>query len=196
MNYLGHLFFSNNDIELMYANIYGDFIKGSNLNHHPEIIRKGVKLHRQIDFYIDNHPEVLELKKILTAKLPKIYGIAIDLYFDHLLAVNWNDYRSESLETFTNQFYNFEFNSENFSNPNFQFLIQKIKADNWLYHYQYPHGLEFACKGLSKRISFKNDLWKAPEIFSAFHQEITGTFNNFMSDAIPHFQEYHQQFNT
>ena len=81
MNYLGHLFFSNNDLELMYANIYGDFIKGSKLSHHPKIIQKGVKLHRSIDSYIDNHPKVLNLKKTLTKDLPKISGIAIDLYF-------------------------------------------------------------------------------------------------------------------
>ena len=48
----------------MYANIYGDFIKGSKLSHHPEIVQKGIKLHRTIDSFIDNHTKVLELKKI------------------------------------------------------------------------------------------------------------------------------------
>lgn len=193
MNYLGHLFFSNNDLELMYANMYGDFIKGSNLSHHPEIVQKGIKLHRQIDSYIDNHEKVLELKRTLSDKLPKVSGIAIDLYFDHLLAINWNNYRTESLEKFTNEFYKFDFNPSIYSDDNFQFLIEKIKADNWLYHYQYSHGLEFACRGLSKRISFKNDLWKAPEIFTTFREEIDETFIDFMQDAIPHFKEYHLQ---
>jgi len=192
MNYLGHLFFSNNELELMYANIYGDFIKGSRLNHHPEIVQKGVKLHREIDSFIDNHQKVLNLKRMLSPHLPKISGIAIDLYFDHLLAIHWNNYRSDSLEKFTNQFYNFNFDLNNFSNQNFQFLIDKMKKDNWLYHYKYSHGLEFACKGLSKRISFDNDLWKAPEIFTNFRPEIEETFIDFMSDAVLYFEEYHQ----
>lgn len=192
MNYLGHLFFSNNDLELMYANIYGDFIKGSRLNHHPEIIQKGIKLHREIDSFIDNHSKILTLKKKLSPDLPKISGIAIDIYFDHLLAINWNDYRTESLEKFTNEFYTFDLNYNHFSNPNFQFLIHKMKADNWLYQYQYHNGLEFACKGLSKRISFKNELWKAPEIFIKFRPEIEHVFIEYMKDAILYFEDFHQ----
>lgn len=192
MNYLGHLFFSNDDVELMYANIYGDFVKGSRLCHHPEIVQKGVKLHRQIDSYIDNHEKVLRLKKNLSGDLPKVSGIAIDLYFDHLLAINWNNYRAESLEKFTAEFYNYEFNSNHFTDQNFQYLVGKIKKDNWLYQYQYTHGLEFACKGLSKRISFKNELWKAPEIFNVYRPEIEDTFIDFMQDAIAHFKEFLQ----
>lgn len=192
MNYLGHLFFSNNDLELMYANIYGDFIKGSKLNHHPEIIQKGTKLHREIDSFIDNHSEILTLKKKLSPDLPKISGIAIDLYFDHLLAINWNDYRTESLEKFTNEFYAYNVDFNHFSNPNFQFLIHKMKADNWLYQYQYHNGLEFACKGLSKRISFKNDLWKAPEIFIKFRPEIENVFIEYMKDAVLYFEDFHK----
>lgn len=192
MNYLGHLFFSNNDLELMYANIYGDFIKGSKLNHHPEIIQKGTKLHREIDSFIDNHSEILTLKKKLSPDLPKISGIAIDLYFDHLLAINWNDYRTESLEKFTNEFYAYNVDLNHFPNPNFQFLIHKMKADNWLYQYQYHNGLEFACKGLSKRISFNNDLWKAPEIFVKFRPEIENVFIEYMKDAVLYFDDFHK----
>jgi len=35
MNFLGHLYFSNNDHELMYANLFGDHIKGSQLDKFP-----------------------------------------------------------------------------------------------------------------------------------------------------------------
>ena len=67
-----------------------------------------------------------------------------------------------------------------------------MKADNWLNHYQYTHGLEFASRGLSKRISFSNDLWKAPEIFVKFRSEIESTFSQFMLEAIDYFKEYHK----
>jgi acyl carrier protein phosphodiesterase len=178
----------------MYANIYGDFIKGSKLSHHPEIVQKGIKLHRTIDSFIDNHTKVLELKKLLSTDLPKISGIAIDLYFDHILAVQWEDLTNENLKKFTEDFHAHDFNSSQFDNQNFAFLIDKMKSDNWLYNYQFHHGLEFACKGLSRRISFSNQLHNAPVIFTTFRREIEHTFNDFMTDAIPFFKEYHQNF--
>ena len=191
MNYLGHLFFSDNDVELMYANIYGDFIKGSRLSHHPRIVQNGIKLHRAIDSYIDNHPKVLELKKALSSDLPKISGIAIDLYFDHILAMNWESHSSETLQNFTQNFHSHDFDVEKFDNQHFLLLIAKMKSDNWLTNYQYHHGLEFACRGLSKRISFSNQLYVAPSIFTAFRKDIEQTFNDFMTDAEPHFKQYH-----
>lgn len=175
----------------MYANIYGDFIKGSKLSYYPAIVQKGVKLHRAIDFYIDNHKKVLSLKNKLSTDLPKISGIAIDLYFDHLLAIQWSEFKPEPLENFTKAFHNHEFDTNNFENKHFLFLIEKMKSDNWLANYQFSHGLDFACKGLSQRISFSNQLYNAPEIFTTFRSEIKATFDDFMTDAIPFFKQYH-----
>lgn len=195
MNYLGHLFFSNDDIELMYANIYGDFVKGSQLDHHPEIIQKGVKLHRTIDSFIDNHPQVLQLKRTLSKSLPRISGIAIDLYFDHILASNWSNFHPHQLEKFTQIFHQHNFNRLQYSDPKFLFLMDKMKEDNWLRNYQFHEGLDFACKGLSRRISFSNQLYHAPEIFTTFRPKIEQTFYDFMLDAIPFFKNYHSTSN-
>ena len=61
-------------------------------------------LRRRIDYYIDNHPSVKAAN--LYQELPKIAGIAIDLYFDHLLAIHWNNYHDKPLELL-DDFYNF-----------------------------------------------------------------------------------------
>ena len=196
MNYLGHLFFSNDELELMYANIYGDFVKGSELTHLPLIVQKGVKLHRTIDYFIDSNPLIKDLRSTLSQDLPKISGIAIDLYFDHLLAESWEEYRNEPIEVFTEQFHEFNYNSANYTNPHFLNLISVMKSGNWLNHYQYTHGLEFASRGLSQRISFSNDLWKAPEIFVKFRPEIESVFSQFMLEAINYFKEYHKSIIT
>ena len=70
-----------------------------------------------------------------------------------------------------------------------------MKEDNWLENYKYAHGLEFACKGLSRRISFSNRLHTAPEIFTNFRPEIKQTFDDFMTDAIPYFKKFHLNIN-
>ena len=93
MKYLGQLFFSGDDKDLMICNLYGDHVKGKKYSSYPSKIIEGILLHREIDHYIDNHPEVLALKKLLYSDLHKVSSIAVDLYFDHLLAKNWKKYQ-------------------------------------------------------------------------------------------------------
>jgi acyl carrier protein phosphodiesterase len=98
MNFLGHLYFSNNDFELMQANLFGDFVKGKDYTHLPLKLQEGVTLHRKIDHYIDHHPAVLDLVHLLHDDLPKVAAIAVDIYFDHLLAKNWSKFHSIDYE--------------------------------------------------------------------------------------------------
>ena len=195
MNFLGHLYFSDNDLELMYANLFGDFVKGSDFKAYPDSLIIGIKLHRKIDDYIDNHPDVLKLLHTLYPSLPKVSSIALDLYFDHLLAKYWDNYSIENLRSFTNKFHNYTPSTERYFTHEFTFLIQKMKKDDWLFNYQFHEGLEFASKGLSRRISFENSLYKAPEVYLKHQNAIESTFNKFMDDAIPYFKRVIDSFN-
>ena len=100
MNFLGHLYFSHNDYDLMIANLFGDSVKGKKYLNYSVKIQEGILLHRKIDSYIDNHPSVKELRLNLYKDLPKVAGVAIDLYFDHLLAIHWDQYHEKPFEIF------------------------------------------------------------------------------------------------
>jgi acyl carrier protein phosphodiesterase len=190
MNFLGHLYFSNGDVQLMHANLLGDFIKGKDLSRFPEIIRRGVKLHRTIDNYIDTHPLVKELLHELHEPLPKISGIAVDLYFDHLLAKNWSAYHSQDLYQFVQDFYHSTSEHAEHQSVEYNFMISKMKELDWLYNYRTHEGLTYACKGLSRRISFENSLGLAPDVYLEKEEVITLAFNKFMAEAIPYFEDY------
>jgi len=183
MNFLGHLYFSRNDHDLMLANLFGDFVKGKDLSHFRVKTQKGIYLHRCIDSYIDNHPAVHDLLQILYPQLPKVAGLAIDLYFDHLLAVNWADFHKEKLESFIQEFYNsvnldhVEYSDE------FKFMIEKMIEKNWIYYYQFEYGLNKACQGVSRRISFQNELINGVEVYNNNRLEIERAFFLYMADA-------------
>jgi acyl carrier protein phosphodiesterase len=184
MNYLGHLYFSNNDQELMLNNLYGDFIKGKKINEFSLCIQKGVKLHRSIDNYIDNHHAVKKLLPTLYPLLPKVSSVAVDLMFDHLLAKNWNRFHSQNLNDFLNNFYNsIHFESSEYDNQ-FKLMISKMISVNWISYYPTIEGLEKACHGVSKRISFPNQLHRGKEVFLLFEDEISNAFETYMIDAI------------
>ena len=195
MNFLGHLYFSNNDPQLMIANLFGDFVKGRDLSKYPAHIQKGIILHREIDTYIDYHPVVLNLMHQLYESLPKISGIAVDLYFDHLLAVNWNKYHSTDFDDFIQAFYNTKIESIEYYSEDFLNMISKMKKMNWLHYYQFQEGLIKSCNGLSRRISFENKLNNAPTIFLSKQKEIEESFELFMNDAIPYLKDFLSKIN-
>ena len=187
MNLLGHLYFSNDDKELMYANLLGDYVKGSNLDQFPAEVRSGILLHRQIDQFIDHHPDVIVLMRSLYAELPKVTGISIDLFFDHLLARNWHQFHQESLEKFLKNFYDYEpLHFESYSTE-FQEFVVLLKANKWISHYPTRYGLERMSEGVSERISFPNSLNKAPLVFDRHKEAVTSCFYSFMLDANKHF---------
>src|SRR5690554_5531033 len=180
MNYLGHLYFSGDNHALMLANLYGDFVKGKNYTYLPESIQKGVFLHRKIDDFIDHHPKVTQLRLKLYHDLPKIAGIAIDLYFDHLLAKNWEVYHQQKLNEFIDQFLTYalnpkhlSFNEKKFNYPqNYIHLLTLIKYHNWIKKYIHLEGLNEAASGLSTRISFHNNLNQAVKVYLKHESEI------------------------
>lgn len=183
MNFLGHLYFSNDDLPLMQANLFGDFVKGKDLSKYPVKIQEGISLHRKIDNYIDHHPSVISLLHILYESLPKVASIAVDLYFDHLLAKNWNQFHPQELQNFIHFFYASIDTSTEFYTPEYQLMLFKMKEKNWLFHYQFIEGLEKSCCSVSKRISFENKLIDGVMVFEKYQKEIEIAFYEYMKDA-------------
>ncbi|PWH86351.1 hypothetical protein DIT68_03680 [Brumimicrobium oceani] len=181
----------------MVANLFGDFVKGKDYTYLPKIVQEGVLLHRQIDDFVDHHPVVTELRLHLYNSLPKIAGIAIDLYFDHLLAKNWKKYHPTSLDLFVSGFLDYTSISSNLLDPksnfnypsNFVDLLQAIKKHDLLRRYANIEGLQLASEGLSRRISFPNNLDKAVAVFNANEQLIEKVFQIYMKDAIRRFNK-------
>lgn len=179
----------------MMANLFGDFVKGKDYSHLPETVQNGVLLHRQIDDYIDHHEVVKELRLKLFKELPKIAGIAIDLYMDHCLAKKWDNFHREKLTEYLNTFFDYALQKRNqtFSETGFHYpdnfleLLSIMHENRWIENYRNRSGLVFACNGLSKRISFPNNLDEAPLVFEKNKTLIEHTFKVYMHDAIKKF---------
>lgn len=195
MNYLGHLYLSGDSLPLMVANLYGDFVKGRDYTYLPKTIQKGVTLHRTIDDFVDHHSAVTSLRLELYKDLPRVAGIAIDLYFDHLLAKNWKNYHTTPLSQFVREFYHYlnehVLTSEamDFSySREFVHLLKVMQHNDWLNQYAKLKGLTMASTGLSKRIAFENNLDEATTIFTKNEEAITKVFHEYMGDATRKFQ--------
>jgi acyl carrier protein phosphodiesterase len=183
MNFLGHLYFSQDHQELMHANLFGDFVKGKQFERYSSVVQKGVLLHRSIDNFIDTNEQVVNLMRKLYTDLPKVSSVAIDLYFDHLLARYWDEFHQVKLADYLTEFYTSKPTNWEEYPENFQQFIEKLKSYKWMNHYPSFEGLTKACHGVSSRISFENQLVEAPRIFLKKENEITAVFYDFMAAA-------------
>jgi len=119
-----------------------DSIKGKTyLDMHPKI-QRGVLLHREIDSFTDNHPIFRKSKHRLHQDFGHYSGVLVDLYYDHFLAKNFNQFSAESLNVFVQKFYlslktNFELLT-----PKIQNLMHYMISQNWLENYQTLEGIE------------------------------------------------------
>lgn len=85
MNYLGHLLVLPDAGEISLGNMLGDFFKGGLEAVHPERLRLGVALHREIDRFTDAHAAVRRSKARLSKERRRIAGVLVDVFYDHFL---------------------------------------------------------------------------------------------------------------
>ena len=171
----------------MTANLFGDFVKGRDLSAYEPKIQQGILLHRAIDTYVDQSETVLKLMRKLYQRLPKVSSVAVDLFFDHLLAKNWNQFHPIPLDQYLEQFYQEIKLSEQLYSAEFIFTMNKLIEYNWISHYPTLYGLDKSCQGVSRRISFPNELKNGKTVFIEHQQEITETFYQFMEEANEYF---------
>ena len=98
MNFLGHIYLSGQDTELAIGNLVADQIKGNRISELPDKIKNGIVLHRLIDEFTDNHISYKKCVRKLFPKYRHYSRIIIDMYFDHFLAANWDNFHKTPLK--------------------------------------------------------------------------------------------------
>jgi len=187
MNFLGHLYFSYDNLDLMHANLFGDFVKGSYQQKYAPQVCAGIRLHRMIDSYIGQHISVRQLSATLSTSLPKVSAVAIDIYFDHFLALHWSDFHKKNINEFLTEFYAHPIVSSDYPNSRFLTIIQHIKQEKWLSGNADLSTIDRICRSVSGRLSFPNALTKAGDVLRVHYRQIEEVFFAYMADAIPYF---------
>ncbi len=200
MNFLAHIFLSGENDDIKIGNFLGDFVKGrlnklTNTQYSQGVVH-GMALHREIDFFTDNHPIVRQSIDRLQPKYHKFSGIVVDMFYDHILAKNFNQYSKVSLEKYAQNFYDLlESRKSEIPEPMAR-MVNSMVTRNWFLGYKNYEGIEWALIGISKRLSFESGIENAIEelrkdyfLYEAeFHQffpEIIQNSNNFCNNLLP-----------
>lgn len=182
MNFLAHIFLSKNQENILIGNFIADAIKGNKYKNYPSEIQQGILLHRAIDYFTDQHPNVKKSKRRLHKRYGHYNGVIIDIFYDHFLAKNWHNYSKVELPTYVDNIYTIlEKNRDIFPLKMQKMLTSMIKY-NWLVNYATFEGIEQVLIGMNNRTNGISNMNRAIE-------DLKINYTKFEEDFIPFFEE-------
>lgn len=178
MNYLAHLHLGGDAPAELLGSLYGDFVKGPLAGQWPAAIEAGIALHRRIDAFTDSHPLQAQARARFPAQRRRVAGIFLDLFFDHCLARDWQQYSDQPLQRFTSRVYGV-LAAEAQLPGNLQHIAARMAAQDWLGSYRDFEVLEQVIAGMSRRLSRPGLLDGGLEDLRGLYEPLSDDFSAF-----------------
>lgn len=190
MNFLGHIFLSPNDDEILLGNFIADSVKGNPEKFYSGRIVEGIRFHRAIDEFTDNHPLVKQGVQRFRKTQSRYAPVVIDVIYDHILASNWAEFHNEELDPLAQSVYHrLESQSEHFP-VQVERYFPYMKEQNWLYNYQFEWGILKSLEGLDRRSANETQMHLALDVYKESEAEFLSEFKRFIADAQQMSQNY------
>lgn len=186
MNYLAHLYLARHSDDAMLGALLGDFVFGvSGPNAYPLPIRNEILLHRRIDRTTDAHPSVVAARALFTDGRRRYAGIALDVYYDHLLARDWAQWSELDLDTFTARFYAHLLANHAQLPARLQTIAPLMAQHDWLGSYRQRASVDHAVRRIATRLSRNSDkLVACLEDLRTHEPAIERGFDALLSDLV------------
>ncbi len=190
MNFLAHIFLSNDDDLIKIGNFMADGIRGNDYLDYPEKIQKGVVLHRAIDTFTDAHPIWRQSKHRLHERYGHYSGVIIDILYDHYLAKNWNTYSNVDLEDYVARFYQSLQDNYEILSPKTKNLMPYMIESNWLVSYASIAGIERILFQMDYRTKHRAHMQNAVQELQEFYTEFEEEFTLFFEDLMKMVEDF------
>lgn len=192
MNFLAHLALSGDDNEVMVGNFIGDSVKGRAYLNYPASIKKGILMHRAIDYFTDCHESTKVCSQLLQPGYGRYSGVVTDVLFDHFLASEWQLYYPDiSLKNFVTNAHmvllRYYFTLPNDVKGFLPFMISSRRLEN----YKHLWGIEKSLEIMSHHTSLPPKAAFAMECLNDNYQIFRENFRTLYADI----QVYLQDFN-
>jgi len=185
MNFLAHLYLSGDNPKVMIGNFIGDFVKGKNLTERFDAdIAKGIALHREIDWFTDTHAVVKQSKDRLRPKYRHYSGVIVDIFHDHFLAKNWDNYSKDLLPDFAEACYATIQQHEAVLPEDVKYMLPYMINGNWLVNYSKLEGIQKALSGMARRTRFESKMEESVIDLQANYEDFKKEFEVFFPDLI------------
>ena len=189
MNYFAHLVLSQPTVESTVGNLLGDFAKGvkrETLNH---AVTSGLDNHRAVDRFTDAHESIQALKRLFSPERRRFAGIALDVYFDHLLMTHWQAFDSRPLQSVIDEFYQRMTEGQALMpSTHMRDTTQRMVEYDWFGSYRELDSIAHALDRIATRLRFKNRFDNSIEEILTNQGEIDDVFLVFFPELLEHVQ--------
>jgi acyl carrier protein phosphodiesterase len=149
VNWLAHVFLSDDNIEQRLGNLLADLVRGEAREGMSAEFRAGALRHRAIDAYTDAHAVVRRSRTRVAQRHRRFSGVLVDVFYDYLLASRWDRYSTVSLAAFTTTFYAQASASPIALPPDARATLDRIIQHDLLGAYRRLEGVEQSLRRLS-----------------------------------------------
>ncbi len=182
MNFLAHIYLSGDSRDILIGNFIGDYVKGKNISGYPEEVRRGIMLHRKIDSFTDHHPITRSSKKIIAEKYGLYAGIVVDIYYDHFLSANWDQYSNMPLREYIHERYRQLDSGFSVFPAGVKSWFPYFIKSNWLETYTSFNGLKMVFKRMAYRTSLPDHGDYAVSQLREHYDLLKENFNEFFGE--------------
>lgn len=191
MNWLAHVFLSENDIDYRLGNLLADTLKGRSFKGASRPFEAGLAMHCRIDAFTDANPHVAKSKARLEGK-KYLRGVIVDIVYDHLLVKNWGEYSRIGIGEFLQTFYEEADMAVQDYPDKAKAFVDRVIDNDILNSYGTFEGLETAFLRIDRRLSARlHSRESAAEYLPLVKKEIAGLeedFSRFFPELVAHFK--------
>ena len=180
MNHFAHLVLARPTVESTVGNLLGDFARGVAVDALPPPIHAGLLNHRAVDRFTDAHPRVRELKQLFSPRRRRFAGIALDIYFDHLLIRHWERFENRDLERLIADCYRRMARGRTLMpSAAMRRVTRRMIEFDWFGSYRDEDGVAEAMDRVAARIRFSNGFGGAIDELRPHRERISAAFVEF-----------------
>lgn len=184
MNYLAHSLLSFSEEPILFGQFIADDIKGSQWKEYSKEIQVGILLHRFIDDFTDRHALLIDLRKHMHPVLGKFSGVALDVIFDHVLSLRWEEYSTQNRTLWIQETYRQLSRRAATMSDKRKYILSKMIEHDWMHMYQSKEGTSSIMEQMSRRIAIENPLSQAIRVFEAHQNIIISAFDQFFPQLL------------
>lgn len=182
MNHLAHVFLAPDSPEARVGSILGDFTRGVDLSALPPGVRHGVRHHRAVDSYTDQHPRVLASKRLFSRQRRRFAGVALDILYDHFLLKHWHRFATAQRDPFIQRVYRELADHEHLMPDAMARVTRRMVRHDWFGAYEDLDNIGQALDRVADRIRFRNHFHGMIDEIRDHHGELEQDFLEFFPE--------------
>jgi acyl carrier protein phosphodiesterase len=193
LNLLAHLHLSRGcPPDVLTANVLADYLgRYDPVEELPakvaERLMPGIRLHREIDGFTDQHEVVEEARDLISPERRRLAGIITDIAFDYFLTRHWDRFSSEKREiTISRGYATMAMVAATGLSERTREIISKMRVSDWLSGYGTLEGQALTFSRVSRRSPAVGKLLGAEEEIVDNDRELEGCFLRFYPDLEEH----------